>query len=930
MPRGWKPTGGQRGVKKKKPKRTFGGRHADHRKHSSGRLYNGNAHGPDPAAVVPVVAGAAVAAAAAAPAAAAPSAAAAAATLTSESELEEDVALTSSDSDSEEQPPETAPRQRPKPRPRAVPSIVKGARGASRAAKRIDGGKARQTVSRRAEGERARKLRDAARLIYGLEAGDALPQQAIHGLERHKLLPKGTSEGKSLIEVLAVEHALRPSQSRRHKVKRIVAAATGQTKEKYAPRGSGGSVTSSPVKRKEQRRLDGVHNPTPNFFLPGGCGHTGCTEQQCGYGVRCDPQDILQRYAKLHAKQEWWHPSIDASERCVFVRQCDDGMDAKRRKSTWSLQTSSFSVMNEPKCASVAHTLVHCIAQCKETKSEMGPVLQSTASAMAGLNSLDCQGMAVPVAQFIGQDLKAQGIQDRVTLSKIAGQFCEFCMCDHEFRMKWPEDLASMRAGPEKTKVSEAVDCPRSVEYAVAAAPRVAAFADTATMYYAVIAHCSVEPAQSAASASKPKPRFERSRLIVALRSRQIAPKGSKAGEIEQLVSALRQEGPAAAAAPAPQWERRQEPWVKMEDKDPVYEACVSFARNNHDDITAILACHSGSTQHTHGHLGPPCSPHIPWEHRCAGVFHTSLHHRNKLFVLFSELAHACGNDCLLTFATALVKIGLDDIGTEAMQALDVPGRQPSTRDAFDGPDSIVFMFMMPRLLATVFDLNNPEQNRCAEQLGKGRKLIRDVHRLMLCLDWEALGIDDGPAQLRTASYKLCKWLREVTDTNTHGAARKDIGLAHFNSAFHNLRHICDLAELLWEKGRIPIGRFSEQGNEALNASLLYEMREHCNNNRTPDLKKNMFVLALQNIWRDNFQYLTEPLRKKMTCKACVRCAAGQGCGRPQGDCKDPGKTPVRLDHAKECSKCPCSAKYNAQPKYDDIVTALDKCVPIY
>lgn len=86
------------------------------------------------------------------------------------------------------------------------------------------------------------------------------------------------------------------------------------------------------------------------------------------------------------------------------------------------------------KCAGVAHTLVHCLAQCQESKSQMGPVLNSTASAMAGLDSLTCLGQSVPVAQFIGQDLKAQGIQDRLAPSKIAGDFCELCQCDYNVK----------------------------------------------------------------------------------------------------------------------------------------------------------------------------------------------------------------------------------------------------------------------------------------------------------------------------------------------------------------------------------------------------------------------------------------------------------------------------------------------------------------
>lgn len=42
-------------------------------------------------------------------------------------------------------------------------------------------------------------------------------------------------------------------------------------------------------------------------------------------------------------------------------------------------------------------------------------------------------------------------------------------------------------------------------------------------------------------------------------------------------------------------------------------------------------------------------------------------------------------------------------------------------------------------------------------------------------------------------------------------------GKAFFNSAFHNLHHVCAMAAEFWTKGRINIGRFNGQGNEAMN-----------------------------------------------------------------------------------------------------------------
>ena len=132
--------------------------------------------------------------------------------------------------------------------------------------------------------------------------------------------------------------------------------------------------------------------------------------------------------------------------------------------------------------------------------------------------------------------------------------------------------------------------------------------------------------------------------------------------------------------------------------------------------------------------------------------------------------------------------------------------------------------------------------------------VIRDVHKIMLCLDFEAADIEDGPGALRKASILLCEWLEQYDQAKSHRGLEKD-GMDFFNSAFHNLRHVCDMADELWLKGRISIGRFTEQANEAINRKLKREFGQRCNNCRMPDLQKNMFVLALHNLWRDTFQY---------------------------------------------------------------------------
>ena len=56
------------------------------------------------------------------------------------------------------------------------------------------------------------------------------------------------------------------------------------------------------------------------------------------------------------------------------------------------------------RCAAVSHTPVRCTAQCKETKTDMNPVLESTATQMAQPESLNCNDSMVAVTQTIRQD----------------------------------------------------------------------------------------------------------------------------------------------------------------------------------------------------------------------------------------------------------------------------------------------------------------------------------------------------------------------------------------------------------------------------------------------------------------------------------------------------------------------------------------------
>ena len=115
-----------------------------------------------------------------------------------------------------------------------------------------------------------------------------------------------------------------------------------------------------------------------------------------------------------------------------------------------------------------------------------------------------------------------------------------------------------------------------------------------------------------------------------------------------------------------------------------------------------------------------------------------------------------------------------------------------------------------------------------------------------------------------------------------------------------------------------------------MNKNLQYELVKHCNNCRVPDLKKNMFVLALNNLWRDVFQYQAQPLRKQSKCQLCEKCGKGDWVCTRYPDCKDDEKTPVRLPHLKACSKCPHHPDYKAEPKYDDVKRALEDCEPLW
>ena len=176
-----------------------------------------------------------------------------------------------------------------------------------------------------------------------------------------------------------------------------------------------------------------------------------------------------------------------------------------------------------------------------------------------------------------------------------------------------------------------------------------------------------------------------------------------------------------------------------------------------------------------------------------------------------------------------------------------------------------------------------------------------------------AAGIEDGPTELRKASITLCRWLWAFDNENTHPQLGVD-GRTLFNSAFHNLQHVCAMAVQLWDTARVSIGRFSEQGNEALNKRLQFELIQRCNNCRVPELNKNMYAIALQNLWRDTFQYQAQRLRKKGACSLCRRCGVGGWTCERHPDCESDEKTPVRDFHIRACATSVRTTKTTRRP----------------
>lgn len=399
----------------------------------------------------------------------------------------------------------------------------------------------------------------------------------------------------------------------------------------------------------------------------------------------------------------------------------------------------------------------------------------------------------------------------------------------------------------------------------------------------------------------------------------------------------MREETPAKvsgypAGVPAPHWHERKEFWVKLEADDAVNTDIVHFATGSDPSALApVLKCHpplyseerTGENAITFGHLGRPCSTWLAWDRRGPGLFHTAKDQRTVHFRCFAGTASAL--DKLQVFADELVACGLDKVATAEMEDLEVAGRKEPTQDSYEGGPSQVYMRNLPRLFKAVFPwLGDAEatlsasedEKRCYNQLREGGLRIMTAHGLMLALDWDG----DKTTQLRAACRAVNDWLVAFDRTTVHPLLEKT-GIDLYNAACHHMRHVCDMADKLWAEARIPIGRFSEQGNEHKNKDVKFELQDHSQNWLSPTLSTNKLASALTHISREMFQIKEVALRQKRPCKLCVRCDGGaERCTRWPA-CKD---APMKLPHWKEGKRCHHSEKYDPKPSANTIIKALE------
>ena len=408
-----------------------------------------------------------------------------------------------------------------------------------------------------------------------------------------------------------------------------------------------------------------------------------------------------------------------------------------------------------------------------------------------------------------------------------------------------------------------------------------------------------------------------------------------------QLAEAMREQGP-DGDGPEPRWTEPERYWVDPGDDGlgtEIYHAVRDFATAKNQEprpsVREVLEFHPplfhDTVIGTKGHIGPPTQRFLPWTHKCPGVFHVALHHRSQFFKLFAEAAAACGKyGPLFKLAKALIVIGCDNIKTKAMDGLTVPGRRQPCSEDFNGPYSVCFVYNVPLLLRTAFAAGlggrtDPHERDCAETMLEGWKLMREVHRLMLSLRWE--GVADGPAELRTAAGKFFAWFCGVTRDNTHPLL--NVSGEQFlrkSQSFHDMYHICQHAEFLWREGKIPIGRTSEQGNEAANKYLEAELGDKGNNHYFGESDNDLWR-CMTKLHRRQFQANDDPVRAEQSCSLCRRCTPDcreeDRCtrwpkcvpGHPEFDC------PVQLPHKQVGRRCWHCADYSRTAFYADICT---------
>ena len=527
--------------------------------------------------------------------------------------------------------------------------------------------------------------------------------------------------------------------------------------------------------------------------------------------------------------------------------------------------------------------------------------------------------------------------------------WCAFCTVPEEGRHLRPEVVAQMRGGRAKRLSEALLGQPRTVEYALAAAVRLKVFADTAAIVFAIRQYCMPRPARAEGAVRRPvRPPADGAKLEAALRARGITPVDQpewtttrrNAAFFKELATAMHSEPPddgnPVGLWLTPVWKRHWEKECMDSDDDEVYVDCRNFATASSTgtkDVQRTLMhfppLFENTIIGTHGHMGPPTTPAIPWDHKCAGPFHTASHHRTTLAKLAAEVLAASGK--LKRFGESLVAVGCDNFQTKALEKLSIPGRRKPCADAFDGPYGITFMWNFPEIVKSSFNLDDVDERRSAEYLLEGWRFVRKFHKLMLCIDRDIFRTLGGPAALRAAERELNDWVINFDAETTHPRLEHaKAGLHFYNSALHNMMHVCNMADLLW-KVDIPIGRATEQGPEGLNKVLEVEVGcgigKHGNGHMNPVLTDNMLAIGLTHMHRQNFQRKELPLRAGHTCRACLKCVPGcapkDQCAR-YPDCLDEEKTPIKLPHKQAGQTCWHNPKYTGTAHHRDIAPTLD------